>query len=85
MNDDSKGAEQRDATTTHRRRSFEMIQRRSGVDVDRSTISRQVAAVVHSGYVRKMDDLEDARAPCCRSLRAARRRAGRGPMRVNGA
>ncbi len=73
-----------------RLRSFELIQARSGVDVDRSgivilttlhrlgplrlsdlaadigldrsTISRQVAAVVRDGYVQKMEDLADARA-----------------------
>ncbi len=73
-----------------RLRSFDLIQARSGVDVDRSgiiilatlhrlgplrlsdlatdigldrsTISRQVAAVVRGGYVQKMEDLADARA-----------------------
>jgi DNA-binding MarR family transcriptional regulator len=73
-----------------RLRSFDMIQRRAGVDVDRSgiiilttlerlgpmrmsdlaaeigldrsTISRQVAAVVRNGYVQKLDDSSDARA-----------------------
>jgi DNA-binding MarR family transcriptional regulator len=73
-----------------RLRSFDLIQVRSGVDVDRSgiiilatlhrlgplrlsdlaadigldrsTISRQVAAVVRSGYVQKMEDVADARA-----------------------
>lgn len=73
-----------------RLRSFDLIQARSGVDVDRSgiiilatlhrlgplrlsdlaadigldrsTISRQVAAVVRGGYVQKMEDVADARA-----------------------
>ncbi|MCU0757679.1 MAG: MarR family transcriptional regulator [Steroidobacteraceae bacterium] len=73
-----------------RLRSFDLIQRRAGVDVDRSgiiilttlerlgpmrmsdlaaeigldrsTISRQVAAVVRNGYVQKLDDSSDARA-----------------------
>jgi DNA-binding MarR family transcriptional regulator len=73
-----------------RLRSFDLIQARSGVDVDRSgivilatlhrlgplrlsdlaadvgldrsTLSRQVAAVVRGGYVQKLDDLADARA-----------------------
>jgi DNA-binding MarR family transcriptional regulator len=73
-----------------RLRSFDQIQARSGVDVDRSgivilatlhrlgplrlsdlaadigldrsTISRQVAAVVRDGYVQKVEDLADARA-----------------------
>lgn len=73
-----------------RLRSFDLIHRRAGVDVDRSgiiilttlerlgpmrmsdlaaeigldrsTISRQVAAVVRSGYVQKLDDSSDARA-----------------------
>jgi DNA-binding MarR family transcriptional regulator len=73
-----------------RLRSFDMIHRRAGVEVDRSgiiilatldrlgpmrmsdlaaeigldrsTISRQVAAVVRSGYVQKLEDSSDARA-----------------------
>ena len=73
-----------------RLRSFDLIQARAGVDVDRSgiiilatlhrlgplrlsdlaadigldrsTISRQVAAVVRIGYVQKMEDQADARA-----------------------
>ena len=73
-----------------RLRSFDMIQRRAGVDVDRSgiiilstldrlgpmrmsdlaaeigldrsTISRQVGAVVRGGYVQKLGDTSDARA-----------------------
>jgi DNA-binding MarR family transcriptional regulator len=73
-----------------RLRSFDLIQARSGVDVDRSgivilatlhrlgplrlsdlaadigldrsTLSRQVAAVVRDGYVQKTEDLADARA-----------------------
>lgn len=73
-----------------RLRSFDLIQQRSGVDVDRSgivilatlhrrgplrlsdlaadvgldrsTLSRQVAAVVRGGYVQKLGDAADARA-----------------------
>jgi DNA-binding MarR family transcriptional regulator len=73
-----------------RLRSFDLIQARAGVDVDRSgivilatlhrlgplrlsdlaadigldrsTLSRQVAAVVRGGYVQKLDDVADARA-----------------------
>jgi DNA-binding MarR family transcriptional regulator len=73
-----------------RLRSFELLERRAGVDVDRSgiiilttlhrigpmrmsdlaadigldrsTISRQVGAVVRGGFVQKMDDSADARA-----------------------
>jgi DNA-binding MarR family transcriptional regulator len=73
-----------------RLRSFDLIHRRAGVEVDRSgiiilatldrlgpmrmsdlaaeigldrsTISRQVAAVVRNGYVQKLDDSSDARA-----------------------
>lgn len=77
-------------TNWARLRSFDLIHRRAGVDVDRSgiiilatldrlgsmrmsdlaaeigldrsTISRQVAAVVRSGYVQKVGDAADARA-----------------------
>lgn len=48
--------------TLHRAGPMRMSDLAAGVGLDRSTISRQVAAVVRSGYVQKMGDEDDARA-----------------------
>ena len=49
-------------TTLHRLGPMRMSDLAADIGLDRSTISRQVAAVVRSGYVQKMDDTADARA-----------------------
>lgn len=49
-------------TTLHRLGPMRMSALAADIGLDRSTISRQVAAVVRSGYVQKMDDSADARA-----------------------
>jgi DNA-binding MarR family transcriptional regulator len=48
--------------TLHRIGPMRMSDLAADIGLDRSTISRQVAAVVRSGYVQKMDDTADARA-----------------------
>jgi DNA-binding MarR family transcriptional regulator len=49
-------------TTLHRLGPMRMSDLAADIGLDRSTISRQVAAVVRAGYVQKMDDAADARA-----------------------
>jgi len=49
-------------TTLERLGPMRMSDLAAEIGLDRSTISRQVAAVVRSGYVQKLDDSSDARA-----------------------
>ena len=49
-------------TTLHRIGPMRMSDLAVDIGLDRSTISRQVAAVVRSGHVQKMNDSADARA-----------------------
>lgn len=49
-------------TTLERMGPMRMSDLAAEIGLDRSTISRQVAAVVRSGYVQKLDDSSDARA-----------------------
>jgi DNA-binding MarR family transcriptional regulator len=46
----------------HRLGPMRMSDLAADIGLDRSTISRQVAAVVRDGYVQKTDDADDARA-----------------------